>query len=52
MESIKEKDHYIGIHGKFSFMMIKTPTEYESRNFISASPLYEFYGPELPKKQE
>ena len=38
------KEVFIGIHGKVNFMIVKTPLEMESKNFVLPSPLYEFYG--------
>ena len=43
-ESIKEMDKYIGVHGKYNMMMVKTPNDFENRNIVSENSLYEFYG--------
>ncbi len=44
-ESIKDKKRYIGIQGKYSMMMLKTPTDFRNANIVSQKKLYEFYGP-------
>jgi|GEM_PF-938948 len=50
-ESLKNKDKYIGVHGKFTMMMLKTPTDYENSNIISDKALYEFYGQKSEKEE-
>jgi hypothetical protein len=44
-ETIKDKEKYIGVHGKYNMMMQKTAAGLESSNMIVPTALYEFYGP-------
>lgn len=44
-EGLIDKKRYIGIHGRMNMMMVKTPDKFESANFTSPDPLFEFYGP-------
>ena len=39
------KELYIGIHGEYSMMVLKTPTEEDNSRLALDSPLYDFYGP-------
>jgi len=50
-ESIKGKKMYIGVHGKYTMMMVKTPTVYENSNLVLDDPLYDFYGPKPSTKK-
>lgn len=43
-ESIKDMDKYIGVHGRFNMMMVKTPQRFENDNFVSDDALFDFYG--------
>jgi zinc-ribbon family len=47
----KNLKKYIGVHGKYNMMMVKTPTSFESSNIAFEDPLFEFYGPATVKKQ-
>jgi hypothetical protein len=51
MDSVKDKKRYIGVHGRFNLMMLKTPTVFENENIIADNALYEFYGPEVIPKE-
>lgn len=42
-DSIKEKDKFIGVHGRYNFMMVKTPYENSNSNLVTEKPLYMFY---------
>jgi len=44
-DSLKDKALYIGIHGRYTFMLVKTPTEFENSRLASDKALLEFYGP-------
>jgi len=44
-EDLKNKDKYIGVHGTYNMMLIKTPTDLQNNNIVSENSLYEFYGP-------
>lgn len=44
-EGLIGKELYIGVHGKYNMMMVKTPSHQESSNIVSMKPLFEFYGP-------
>lgn len=46
-ESIKDMDKYIGVHGKYNMMMVKTPDEFANGSIVSEQGLYEFYGPKV-----
>ena len=50
-ESIKDMDKYIGVHGKFNMMMVKTPNDFQNSNIVSDKSLYEFYAAK-PEKEE
>lgn len=45
IEALKDKEKYIGIHGKYNFILIKTPYEEDNSKFALSDPLYDFYGP-------
>jgi len=49
---LEGKEKYIGVHGNYNFMLLKTPTEEKNGNFIIDTPLYEFYGPKPITKKE
>lgn len=49
---LAEKDIYIGVEGRISVMLLKTPTELKNGRFIIESPLYEYYGPKSIEKEE
>ncbi len=42
---LDEKDLYIGIHGEYNFMVVKTPEITKNSRFVSDKALLEFYGP-------
>jgi hypothetical protein len=42
---LDDKELYIGIEGRISILVLKTPYEQKNGRFIPESPLYEFYGP-------
>lgn len=44
VDSTHTKSFYLGVHGKYNMMMVKTPTFKESNNIVSEEPLYDFYG--------
>lgn len=44
IDSTHSKSIYLGVHGKFNMMMVKTPTSKDSDNIVSEDPLYDFYG--------
>ena len=44
-ETIKDKEKFIGIHGKYNMMMQKTAAGLESSSIITPTALYDFYGP-------
>lgn len=50
-ESISDMDKYIGVHGTYNMMMVKTPVDYQNGNVVSDEALLEFYGPQKPKGQ-
>lgn len=43
-DSLKDKKIYIGVHGKYNFMLVKTPEAEFNDNLVFDSHLYEFYG--------
>jgi len=45
-KNLEGKDLYIGIHGKYNFMMTKSPQGQENSSIAGGDKLYEFYGPE------
>jgi len=51
-EGLKDMEKYIGIHGKYNMMMLKTPTIEKSGNFIFEFPLFDFYGPKPEPKEK
>jgi len=44
-EDLKGKEKYIGVHGKFNMMLLKTPTKVVNKRMALDEPLFEFYGP-------
>ena len=42
--ALDDKDLYIGIHGRYNFMVVKTPYTTENSRFVSNKALLEFYG--------
>ena len=40
---IADRDRYIGVHGKYNFMMIKTPGGFDNGKLVGRKPLYDFY---------
>lgn len=49
--STKDKKKYIGVEGKITMMMVKTPTTFENELVASQDPLYDFYGSKPAKKK-
>jgi hypothetical protein len=47
---LEGKEKYIGVHGTYNMMMVKTPSGEQNSKVVSDAPLYEFYGA-LPAKQ-
>ncbi len=50
-DSLEGKEQYIGVHGRFNMMMIKTPTAQENGRIIVEDPIYDFYGARPPATQ-
>lgn len=50
-ESLKGKKIYIGVHGKYNMMMVKTPKVYENSNLVLDEALFDFYGPKSSAKK-
>jgi len=48
---LKDKELYIGVHGKYNMMLIKTPTDEENSRLALENPLYDFYGPKVEKEE-
>lgn len=44
IDSLKNKKLYIGVKGKYTYLMYKTPTKEDSGRLIDESPLLDFYG--------
>lgn len=40
---VSDMDRYIGVHGKYNYMMVKTPAGFDNGNIAGRKPLYEFY---------
>lgn len=40
---VSEKERFIGVHGKYNFMMVKTPAGFDNGRVAGRTPLYEFY---------
>lgn len=48
---LDDKEIYMGVEGRISIMLVKTPTALKNGRFITESPLYEFYGPKTKEKE-
>ncbi|HMQ62872.1 MAG TPA: hypothetical protein PKE06_19480 [Flavilitoribacter sp.] len=43
-EGVKDHERYIGIHGKYNMMLVRTPSFEDEGTIVSEEPLYGFYG--------
>ncbi len=50
MKELEGKEKYIGVHGTYNMMMVKTPTNEENSKIASEEPLFDFYGPKVVVK--
>jgi len=50
--SLKDKERYIGVHGKYNMMLIKTPSVEKNSRLLLTGPLYDFYEVEPLKRSD